>query len=350
MTRFVFWAAGNDGSANYRSMLPAVALGWLRPKEHGPEWSRHRPHEVHVASRPESHLVEKADVIIGSRVAAPEAMEGWRALREAGKRLVLDLDDDYFHIDVNNRTAYAYWTTAIQNNLRESIELSDVVTVCSEALAEAIYRETKHPNIRVVQNALDAGVNGIPRDYDPELLTVGWAGTENTAQWLPMIKDVINKAARDELGRRVYVEFIGCPANYAANLGFRFRKGYGRAITFIHDPREYLSELRRIDILLAPYRSTPFTEAKFPTKALEAGMLGIPIIASAIRPYAEWITHGVDGFLVRNNAQHEWVRYASALVQDAALRRKMGLAARVRASRNTMQGYLGVAWEEACLS
>jgi len=349
VAKFAFLAAGNDGSSNYRSLLPALAVSWLRPKTHGSEIARtRRPHTVHVGQQFDDDMIN-ADVIIGMRVAHPNAMPAWRKLREDGKRLVLDLDDDYFHIDVSNGSAYAFWSTEILRNLRESIELSDVVTVCSQALAESIARTTKHPNIKVVENALDAGINGIPRDYDPELLTVGWAGTENTAAWLPIIKEAINKAARDDYGKRVFVEFIGCPASYAANMGFRFRRGFGRCITFIPQPQEYLSELRRIDVLLAPYRSTPFTEAKFPTKGLEAGFLGIPLIASAIRPYCEWITHGKNGFLVPNNRQHEWVRYTSALVQDAALRRKMGLAARARASRNSLQGYLGVAWEEAAL-
>ena len=342
-------------------MLAATAVAWLRPEfdDDGTPLTR-RPHKVMVSARLDNQLAAN-DVIVGARVAHHDAMPGWRALKGLGKTMVLDLDDDYFHIDPSNAVAYDYWVNGKEDgkvvieggflpNLRESIELSDVVTVCSEGLAESISKTTKHPNIRVVENALDAAVNGIPRDYDPELLTIGWTGTANTAAWLPMIKDVINKAAKDEYDRRVFVEFIGAPASYISACGFRLRKGFGRAIEFIHEPDRYLSELRRIDILLAPYRSTAFTEAKFPTKALEAGMLGIPLIASAIRPYAEWIEHGVNGFLVPNNKQYEWGRYTSALIQDATLRRKMGLAARARASANTMQGYLGEAWETACLN
>lgn len=349
MASFGFLAAGSDGSANYRTLLPARAISWLRPKEHGPDYVRSRPHSIEVSQQfgPEIH---SCDVIIGSRVAHPGAMPAWRALREEGKRLVLDVDDDYFNIDRENKSAYDFWTTEMQNNLRESMELSDVVTVCSEGLAESVYKTTLHPNIRVVENALDASINGIVRNYEPELLTIGWAGTENTAAWLPMIKDVINKAAKDQYGRRVFVEFIGVPAGIAGGMGFRFRRGFGRCVEFLHDPRDYLTGLSRIDVLLAPYRSTPFTEAKFPTKALEAGKLGIPLIASAIRPYSEWIDHGVNGFLVRNNAQHEWGRYLGALIQDAGLRRKIGLASRARASRNSLQSYLGEAWEAACLS
>jgi hypothetical protein len=297
-------------------------------------------------------------------------MPHWREMRNNGRtRLVVDLDDDYFHIDPSNQTAWDYWMKGKDRDgsilrdggllplLRESIEMSDAVTVCSQALGESIERTTKHPNVRVVENSLPAALdgdnkdaNGRPRtrDYDPELLTIGWAGTENTAAWLPLILDAVNKAARDDYGRRVFVKFIGVHASQAAAMGFKFRRTFGECVHFIPDPRQYLHELSRIDVLLAPYRSTPFTEAKFPTKALETGALGIPLIASAIRPYSEWITHGVNGFLVPTNRPHEWGRYLGALINDAGLRRKIGLAARVRASRNTLQNY-GEKWESACL-
>jgi glycosyltransferase involved in cell wall biosynthesis len=77
--------------------------------------------------------------------------------------------------------------------------------------------------------------------------------------------------------------------------------------------------------------------------------MGIPLIASAIRPYQDWITHCKDGFLVPNNRQHEWGHYLGALINDPKLRRRVGLAARARASRNSKQTF-GVKWEEACLT
>jgi hypothetical protein len=374
VSSIVFWAAGKDGSSNYRSRLPGIALSWLSPEgddDDEDNLARLRPHQIGVAQRLHEDDMRKADVIVGSRVAHPNAMEPWAkmASQTKGPRLVLDLDDDYFHIDPSNKTALDFWERGLENgkpirwgrkndkewhgslldNLRINIEMSDVVTVCSTALAESIYRTTKHPNIKVVENALPAAM-GTGRKYNHDPVTVGWAGTENTAAWLPMIKDVITDAALDTFGVRVYIKFIGVHANVAANLGFRFRPGFGDCLHFEPDPMKYLSQLSMIDVLLAPYRSTPFTEAKFPTKALEASALGIPIIASAIRPYNEWIRDGVDGFLVPSNKPRLWHEYVAALVRDPKLRCKIGLAARARASSNTMQDYLGVAWEEACLA
>jgi glycosyltransferase involved in cell wall biosynthesis len=347
---FAFWRAGNDGTSYYRCVTPAQSLAWLRPKTHGSIWARtSRPHDIYVDARLSEQEMRR-DVVIGQRVAHPDAMPHWRWMAEhKTTRLIMDLDDDYFKIDKENRTAYEFWQGEYRDNLLEGIQLSDVVTVASQGLKESLEKTTGHPNIRVVENCIDAGATGIVRPYNPEVLKIGWAGTENTAAWLPMIKDVINKAAADKYGRRVYVEFIGVPADYAGSLGFRFRKGFGRCITFIHDMRSYIQELGTIDILLAPYRSTPFTEAKFPTKALEAGALGIPLIASAIRPYRDWITHGVNGFLVPNNRQHEWGHYLGALIEDVELRKRIGKAARERAQLNSKQSF-GVKWEEATLS
>ena len=63
-------------------------------------------------------------------------------------------------------------------------------------------------------------------------------------------------------------------------MGFRWRKGQGTIINWLPKFDSYLQALSTIDILLAPYAHTRFTAAKFATKGLESGILGIPIIAS----------------------------------------------------------------------
>jgi glycosyltransferase involved in cell wall biosynthesis len=95
---------------------------------------------------------------------------------------------------------------------------------------------------------------------------------------------------------------------------------------------------------VAPYRPTPFNQAKFPTKALEAGMLGIPLVASAIRPYADWITQEENGFKVLDSAPWMWSRCLRRLIQSPDLRRRIGEAGRSRAAQNILQE-IGRQWE-----
>ncbi|HKN44983.1 MAG TPA: glycosyltransferase family 4 protein, partial [Propionibacteriaceae bacterium] len=238
------------------------------------------------------------------------------------------------------------------DNLRQAMKIADIVTVCSDRLAESIAMQgIEESKIRVVENGLHAGIKNNVRLKDPKQVTIGWAGSENTAAWLPMIKNVINDAATGKLGHIPYVQFIGIPAAKVTEMGFRWHKQRGIVYEWIpaFGPGfdNYFRAFSMLDIVLAPYKSTRFTEAKFPTKALEAGMSGVPILASPIEPYRKWIRHGWNGFLCRT--ENDWKRNLRLLLNDPEKRWEMGLNADRRASRNTMQA-IAKQWEDACLS
>ncbi len=349
MASWTFWLAGEDGSAHYRGVLPSYALSW-------------EDHDVAYGMRVKmDHL--GADIVVASRLAHPDSMGVWRAMKRdyPKTRTFIDLDDDYFNIDRSNAGAWRFWNEGLHpdgtvvwhggllDNLRESMRLADGVTCCSDAIAESVARQgIDEQRIHVVENGLHAGIKNIVRDYNPGQLTIGWAGSENTAAWLPMIKDVVNSAAKGALGPVPYVHFVGIHPAHAGKLGFRWHDG--GTVEWVNAYEngfdEYLHEVSKIDIWLAPYESTAFNEAKFPTKGLEAGFLAAPIIASDIAPYRRWIKHGHNGYLARNKS--DWTLYLKHLLNDGDLRMRMGLNNDRRASRNTMQA-VAKWWEAACL-
>jgi glycosyltransferase involved in cell wall biosynthesis len=89
-----------------------------------------------------------------------------------------------------------------------------------------------------------------------------------------------------------------------------------------------------------------FNQAKSAIKATECAALGIPVVASAVRPYEDFVHHGVTGLLVHRD--HEWGRHLRALVNDPAMRAEMGAAAREHARQYTISR-LAPAWEKALL-
>ena len=76
------------------------------------------------------------------------------------------------------------------------------------------------------------------------------------------------------------------------------------------------------------YRTGSFTEP-YGRVVLEAMAAGLPVVVAANGGYAEQITQGTHGFLVRN--QDEALRALQALVMSAELRHRIGAAARARA-------------------
>ena len=105
-------------------------------------------------------------------------------------------------------------------------------------------------------------------------------------------------------------------------------------------PWERLATLfGKVDINLAPLeRDNPFAECKSDLKYLEAAIMGIPTVASAIGSFDTSITHAENGCLCRTG--EEWFACLSRLVEDSTLRHRIGNSAKqiVRESRTVARG------------
>ncbi|MEV0220907.1 glycosyltransferase family 4 protein [Streptomyces sp. NPDC050704] len=327
--RIHFWTADVAGSGMYRGVMSAMSLDWLG-------------HTTSAGVRlPDDWREQGYDVVVGCRVAKAGPSRTWRAMKDHGIRLVMDLDDDYLHLDPANTVAYRLWSDpAVRRGLLDNIALSDTVTCCSEPLA-AVLRE-HHGDVRVVPNGLPAQYLGEVRDYNPKQLSVGWAGTSSTVNELPGVVRALNRIADYRRPGGVVVRLVGIDPQAAMRCGLKGKR-LG-ALGWVENFGHYLQAVSAFDVWVAPYRDIPFNSAKYPTKWLESSMLGIPLIASDVEPYRQVIRHGENGFLVRHD--HEWSRYLKQLVDDPGLRQRIGMAARAEASGSILQA-LNRQWEAA---
>jgi len=331
VARIHFWTADGAGSAMYRGVLPAMSLDWLG----------------HAASAhprlPEDWREQGLDVVVGCRVAKPAVSQTWREMRDAGIRLVMDLDDDYLHIDRSNAEAYRVWNTPLlRRGLIDNMQVAHTVTCCSEPLA-AVLRDY-HNDVRVVPNGLPAQYLGEPRDYNPDVLKVGWAGTGSTVHELqvPGVVRALNRIADYRRPGGVLVRLVGADPQTAMRAGLQGER-LG-AMGWVENFGHYLQAVGGFDVWCAPYRDTAFNRAKYPTKFLESSILGIPLVASDIEPYRRVIRHGENGFLVRH--EHEWGRILKQLADDPELRQRVGMTARGEASASILQA-VNQQWQAA---
>lgn len=90
---------------------------------------------------------------------------------------------------------------------------------------------------------------------------------------------------------------------------------------------QWPSELARFDVNLAPLeRRNPYCRAKSGLKFFEAGVLGIPTVASDLEAYQSLVVDGENGYLA---GDHDgWVQALSALIESVDLRARVGSAAR----------------------
>jgi O-antigen biosynthesis protein len=93
------------------------------------------------------------------------------------------------------------------------------------------------------------------------------------------------------------------------------------------DWRGWFELMSTIDISISPLeRDNIFCRAKSEIKFVEAGALGIAVVASDVDPFRDSISHGEDGLLVANEKQ--WIDALTLLIEQPEMRKQMGENAR----------------------
>jgi glycosyltransferase involved in cell wall biosynthesis len=277
------------------------------------------------------------DVIVGQRINKPGGEHVWREARTATSRLVVELDDDVFHITPENFTAYTQWRNPARLDAAiHAIEVSDLVTASTPVLAEVLSEYNR--NVVVLQNHIPEFVCEIERTRR-DRPCVGWMGGASHGLDVGMIVQPVRKF----LGRFPGWDLRLAATDYRPTFKVGERASFSRWVQVNDDPEGFYRSMD-FDIGLAPVTPTTFNASKSHLKALEYAALGIPVIASDFPPYRDFVRHGETGFLVKRD--HEWLKYMSELAADAELREAMGTKARELARQWTIeQGW--TLWDQA---
>lgn len=300
----------DEGGGYYRVNLP---LG---------ELARHG-HQVTVERGTTDVTAGDAQIVVGQVIAMANGW--WRRLRRTAK-IVYEIDDDPFEIETVNPAYPHYSPPHVQDSIRHSIEVADLVTVSTPPLAERMRKI--NPNVVVLQNRIDEHMLELVRPRRDKL-TIGWAGGESHYDDIKEcaygLRKTLARYADTVEGHFVGADFrrlVGSPGQ-----PFRFSNWCSKTTDYY--------KLIDFDIGLAPLRPTRFAETKSHIKALEYAALGIPVIASDAAPYRDFVIDGVTGWLVRR--EHEWALRLRELIHDAAMREEMGAKAKELARQWTIQ-------------
>ncbi len=170
------------------------------------------------------------------------------------------------------------------------------------ALAEALLRKRtiRQPNERLV---IGYGSGTPTHDVDFEEVTIA-------------LVNILDRFPKIEL-------WIGGPLTVPPQLA-RFGQRL-RSFPLTHW-RDWFELLNQMDIALAPLeQGNIFCRAKSEIKFVEAGALGLPVVASDIDPFQDSITNGENGLLAANPAA--WIRALTLLIEEPDQRRRIGEAA-----------------------
>lgn len=307
-----------DGSFHYRINAPLSEARFQGLVE----WS----FSEHLDER----LIEGIDVLVVQRLLTPHHIEAIEMIRENWPRITIvsEYDDDMLSTRPDNpafhqgqedpAAAYAYYQQEVVPALRRGLDVVDRITVSTPTLQARLQAETSTP-VDCLPNTVDPVLFDVPapRRGEGEQLRVGWAGSAtHDIDWRNAATGVRKGLARG----RAHLTLMG--ADYRFMLGVKDASFVGWA----HAMDEYYLQLTTWHVALAPLADDRFNRAKSPVKALEAGALGLPIVASHAGPYPDLVIDGETGFLCRSSA--DWERALRTLAFDEDARVAMGERAR----------------------
>jgi glycosyltransferase involved in cell wall biosynthesis len=256
------------------------------------------------------------DVVFLHREAAmlgPPLIE--RAIAALGVPIVYEFDDAVYVPYVSPSNKYLSLLKFPAYKTDRLCKLASHVIVGNQVLRE--YAQSRNDNVTIVPTTIDTEKYPLCCDYEPEdELVIGWSGSYSSVQYLDALKPAL---ARLRKTHRFRVEVIGATTFDMDEVEVRSQPW--RAATEVED-------LRRIHIGVMPLPEENWARGKCALKALQYMALGIPTVVSPVGANAEVIRDDIDGRYATTT--DEWVQTLGALLDDAALRRRLGQAGRQR--------------------
>lgn len=333
--RILYLLADETGCGWYRCLLPGI---YLR-NQYGVDTRAATSLSDGVRA-----FARDADILVFQRQLADPVLDFLHEHKAVGKKIVYELDDDFWHLPVKN-PAYRYYQAEGLARLDRFIRAADVVTVSTEPLREVV--GAMHDHVVVLPNAVDSDLaeaitESCRRDQacTPAMVRIGWSGSSFHEGDLDCAIDALITMAKRPDVQLVFFGWV--PARIEREVcalklerhPFIATNNYYHALAAL-----------RLDIGVAPLHENRFNEAKSNLKYLEYSMFRVPTVASPVYPYATTITDGEDGVLVKKNRHQEWLRELTRLVEDRAERARLARNASttVRARFNlktTVRGWL----------
>lgn len=291
-----------------------------------------------------AEVTERFDLLILQRtVMSANLRRLIEAMQRRGKLVIFDTDDLVFEPAMSRWHRGVARLSPIDQELYQegvaltlaTLQASDLVLTASPFLAEVAQRRGKPAFVH--RNAVGDEMQQVgdhwyaarqaaqaQRDLrwtQPKVILGYGSGTPthdvDFAEAAPALLDLLARFPQVELWLFGPLEL---PASFES-LQARIRR-HG-----LYQWQRYLELASQIDIALAPLeRGNLFCRAKSEIKFVEAGLLGIPTVATRIDPFEQAIESGVNGFLAASIT--DWIGALEQLILHPDLRQTIGAAAR----------------------
>lgn len=228
-------------------------------------------------------------------------------LRHYSKKIIYDFDDAIMYsASKPQHKSFSHFMP-----FRHTVKIADCILAGNAYLAEHAGRFNK--NVHILPTSLSV------KEYNLEKVTIDskirlvWIGSKATLKYLAELKDVF-----EQIGKRyqnVVLRIIADDFFELENMEVE------RCMWSLENQGQ---DLVNSDIGIAPVVDNRFTRGKCGFKILQYQAASLPIIASPVGVNRDFVADLVTGFYSKNHKQ--WLENIVRLIEDAALRKKMGIA------------------------
>jgi glycosyltransferase involved in cell wall biosynthesis len=250
-------------------------------------------------------------------------------LKQQGKRICWELDDDIRHIPAWNPASKAY-TQAVIESCDRMADLADTICVSTPVLAQVVNRPGKTV---VTPNLIDTTQWPKPGRCGNFPLRIVWAGSAHHEQDLEEISEPLERVLAEYEDVRVFF-FGAMPEKMGKRVRLKnslvemlvpksWRVGFIEHVAL----EDYIPTLMAIqpDIALCPLCDHEFNNSKSGIKFMEMAMAGSAVIATSLPPYHY---DGPFGLLVKPGDKKGWYEALKLLIEDAYTRNRLAVAGR----------------------
>lgn len=226
-----------------------------------------------------------------------------------GYKYTVIYDDAIFHnYDLHSRKILRF---LLRKKIDRVMQYSSCVIVGNDYLKQKAVK-SKAKKIVVIPTVIDT-VNKYKeiKKRKNDSLIIGWIGSPSSFKYLKLIEDSLKEIIKKY---DIKIHIIGTREKLNIN------ESYIKYIKWSEETE--VQELQKFSIGVMPLKNTKWELGKCSYKLIQYMGCGIPVIASPIGMNKKVITHGVNGFLAKND--EEWILYFKMLIENFKLREKMG--------------------------
>ena len=237
-------------------------------------------------------------------------------LRRRANRIVYDFDDSVMYRD---STAENPLSRTRRRRFARMLTASDAVIAGNEYLKKEAMKYNH--NVEVIPSPIDIE-RYTPKSYESEKegVVLGWIGDHGSIHYLERMRPIFDALA----GKYDHVRLkIVCDTFFECDGMEVIKKQWSS--------EDEVQDLQGFDIGLMPLMDDPWSWGKCGLKIVQYQGVGVPVVCTPAGINRDLVKDGENGFWARD--EREWIEKLSILIEDADLRREMGLKGREKVRR-----------------